>query len=112
MKDIIGNSEIELTSLPRNVRLTKCIFIINPKKPDTVNYFFTNIGQKLTRQISKSSKKLVAYINKVNVTMNSKPLLINRLKDAFLWQKINKSSGAEILDSILLKSDLGYFANS
>ena len=49
MKDIIGNSEIELTSLPRNVRLTKCIFIINPKKSDTVNYFFTNIGQKLTR---------------------------------------------------------------
>ena len=49
MKDIIGNSEIELTSLPRNVRLTKCIFIVNPKKPDTVNYFFTNIGQKLTR---------------------------------------------------------------
>ena len=44
--------------------------------------------------------------------MNSKPLLINKLKDAFLWQKINKSSGAEILDSILSKSDLGYFANS
>ena len=112
MKDIIGNSEIKLTNLPRKLTLNKVNLYNKPKKPDTVNYFFTNIGQKLTRQIPKSSKKCVAYINKVNVQMKSKPLLINELKDAFLQLKINKSSGAEILDSILLKSDLGYFANS
>ena len=32
-------------------------------------------------------------ISKVNFTMDSKPLLINELKDAFLLQKLTKSSG-------------------
>ena len=34
-----------------------------------------------------------AYIKKVNVVKDSKPLLINELKDAFSSLKINKISG-------------------
>ena len=44
MKDIIGNSEIKLTNLPRKLTLNKVNLYNKPKKPDTVNYFFTNIG--------------------------------------------------------------------
>ena len=44
MKDIIGNSEIKLTNLPRKLTLNKVNLYNKPKKPDTANYFFTNIG--------------------------------------------------------------------
>ena len=70
------------------------MFIINPKA-DAFNDFFTNIGQKLTSQIPKSSKTFETYINKVNVIMDSKLFSINELKDAFFSLKINKSSGVD-----------------
>ena len=65
------------------------------KIADAFNNFFTNIGQKLASQIPKSSKTFETYINKVNVIMESKPLLINELKDAFFSLKINKSSSVD-----------------
>ena len=50
------------------------MFIINPK--DAFNDLFTNIDQKLSGQIPKPSKAFEAYVNKLNVIMDSKPLSI------------------------------------
>ena len=106
MKDIIGKSKIKLTNLPRKLTI---VDVYN--KPDAVNDSFTNIGQKLANQIPKSSKKLETYINKVNVIIDSKPLLINELKDPFFSLKVNKSSVFTMLVSIVIKNAFGCFAN-
>ena len=71
------------------------------------NDFFTNIGQKLSSKIPKSSKTFKAYINKVNVIMESKPLLINELKDAFFSLKINKRSGIDDVSFNIIKKCFG-----
>ena len=92
MKDIIGKSKIKLTNLPRKLTIKKVDVYNIPEIANSFNDFFTNIGQKLASQIPKSSKTFETYINKVSVIMNSKPLSINELKDAFFSLKINKSS--------------------
>ena len=74
-----------------------------PEIADIFNYLFTNIDQKLTSQIPKSSKTFVTYIKKVNVIMDSNPLSINKLKEAFFSLKINKSSGLEDVSSNITK---------
>ena len=91
MKDIIGKSKIISTNLPRKLTIKK-VDVNKLEIADGFNDFFTNIGQKLASKIPKSPKTFETYINKVNVIMDSKPLSINELKDAFLSLKINKNS--------------------
>ena len=86
---------IKLTNLPRKLTINKVDVYNKPEIADAFNDFFTNIGRKLTSQIPKSSKIFEIYSNKVNAIMDSKPLLINELKDAFFSLKINKSSGVD-----------------
>ena len=107
MKDIIGKSKIKSTNLPRKLTINKADVYNKPKIADTFNDFFTNIGQKLAGQIPKSSKAFETYINKVNVMMDSKPLLINELKDAFFSLNINKSSGADDVSFSIIKNCFG-----
>ena len=74
-----------------------------PEIADAFNDFFTNIGQKLASQIPKSSKTFETYINKENAIMDSKPLSINKLKEAFFSLKINKSSGVDDVSFNIIK---------
>ena len=78
-----------------------------PKIADGFNDFFTNISQKLASQIPKSSKIFETYMNKVNVIMDSKPLSINELKDAFFSLKINASSGVDNISFNIIKKCFG-----
>ena len=55
MKDIIGKSKIKSTNLPHKVTINKVDVYDKPEIADAFNDFFTNIGQKLASQISKSS---------------------------------------------------------
>ena len=82
MKDIIGKAKIKSTNLPRKLTINKVDVYNKREIADAFNDFFTNIGQKLANQIPKSSKTFETYINKANVIMESKPLLISELKDA------------------------------
>ena len=84
MKDIIEKSKIKSTNLPRKLTINKVDVYNKSEIADAFNDFITNIGQKLASQIPKSSKTFETYMNKVNVIMDSKPLSINELKDAFL----------------------------
>ena len=77
------------------------------KTVNAFNDFFTNIGQKLARQIPKSSKTFGTYINKVNVIMQSRPLSINESKDTFYSLKIDKSSGDDEVSFNIIKKCFG-----
>ena len=107
MKDIIGKSKIKPTNLPSKLTINKVDVCNKPEIADAFNDFFTNIGQRLASQISKSSKTFESYMNKVNVIMDSKPLSINELKDAFFSLKINKSSGVGDVSFNIIKKCFG-----
>ena len=58
-----------------------------------------------------SSNTFETYINKVNVIMNSKPLSINELKDAFFSLEINKSLSVDDASFNIIKNAFWCFAN-
>ena len=107
MKDIIEKSKIKSTNLPRKLTINKVDVYNKSEIADAFNDFITNIGQKLASQIPKSSKTFETYMNKVNVIMDSKPLSINELKDAFFSLKINKSSGVDDVSFNIIKKCFG-----
>ena len=75
-----------MINLPHKLIINK-VNVYN--KPEIANGFFTNIGEKLANEISKSSKIFETYINKVNII------------------KINKSSGAEDVNFNIIKKCFG-----
>ena len=95
------------TNLPCKLTIKKMDVYNKPKIADAFNDFFINIGQKLASQIPKSSKKFEPYINKVNVIMDSNPLLINELKEEFFSLKINKSSDVDDVSFNITKKCFG-----
>ena len=107
MKDIIGKSKIKSTNFPHKFTINKMDIYNKPEIADAFNDFFTNIDHKLASQIRKSSKTFETYINKVNVIMDSKPLSISELKDAFFSLKINKSSGVDDVNFNIIKKCFG-----
>ena len=107
MKNIIGKSKIKSTNLPRKLTINKVDVYNKPEIADAFNDFFANIGQKLASKIPKSPKTFETYINKVNVIMDSKPLSINELKDAFFSLKINKSPGVDDVSFNIIKKCFG-----
>ena len=111
MKYVIGKSKIKSTNIPHKLTISKKDVYNKRKAADALNDFLTNIGQKLANQISKSSKTFEIYINKANVLIESKPLSINELKNAFFSLKINKSSGVDDVSFNIIKNTLGCFAN-
>ena len=78
-----------------------------PKIANAFNDFYTNIGQKLTSQVQKSSKTFEPFINNVNVIVDCKTLLINELKDTFSLLKINKSSDVDDVSFNIIKKCFG-----
>ena len=107
MKDIIGKSETKSANIPCKLTINKVNVYNKPEIVNTFNDPFTNIGQGLASQIPKSSKTFETYINKVNVIMDSKPLSINELKDAFFSLKINKSPGVDDVSFNIIKKCFG-----
>ena len=80
-----GKSKITLINLPRKLIINKVNVYNKPEIANAFNGFFTNIGEKLANEITKSSKIFETYINKVNII------------------KINKSSGAEDVSFNIIK---------
>ena len=76
-----------MTNLTQKPTINKVDAYNKPQIAHVFNDFSSNIAQKLRSQIPKSSKTFKIYINKANVIMDSKPLSINVLKEAFFLQK-------------------------
>ena len=94
MKEILGKCTTKSSTLPTKINVNKTDIFDKKKIADEFNKCFTNIGgTDLANKIPNASKRFDFYITKVNTTMESQPLSINELKDAFFSLKINKSPG-------------------
>ena len=93
MKELLGKCTTKSSTLPTKIAVNETDIFDATKIVDEFNKFFTNIGTDLANKIPNASKRFDSYITKVNTSMESQPLSINELKDAFLSLKINKSSG-------------------
>ena len=91
MKEILGKCNTKSSTLPTKITVNKTDIFDAAKIADEFNNFFTNIGTDLENKIPNTSKPFDSYITKANTSMESQPLSINELKDAFFPLKINKS---------------------
>ena len=89
MKEIFGICTTKSSTLPSKITVNKTGIFDTKKIADEFNKFFTNIGTDLANKIPNASKRFDFYITKVNTSMESQPLSINELKDAFFSLKIN-----------------------
>ena len=81
------------STLPTKITVNKTDIFDTKKIADEFNKYFTNIGTDLANKIPNASKRFDLYITKVNTSMESQPLSINELKNAFFSLKINRSPG-------------------
>ena len=51
------------------------------------NFFLTNVGKNLASKIPNASTPIKYFGNKSSFVMNTKPLSMNELKDAFYYVK-------------------------
>ena len=93
MKEILGKCTTKSSTLPTKITVNKTDIFDEAKIADEFNKFFTNIGTDLANKIPNALKPFDSYITKANTSMDSQPLSINKLKDAFFSLKINKSPG-------------------
>ena len=61
----------------------------------------------MATKIPNASKRFDFYLIKVNTSMESQPLSINELKDAFFSLKINKSPGHDGVSFNVIKKCFG-----
>ena len=93
MKEILGKCTTKSSTLPTKITVNKTETFLIQKTADEFNKFFTNIGTDLANKIPNASKRFDFYTTKVTTSMESQPLSINELKNAFFLLNINKSSG-------------------
>ena len=68
------------------------------------NKFFTNIGPVLAVKIPTASRTFESFLNKIDTTISSDPITINKLKEVFFSLKTNKSAGYDEVSSNVIKN--------
>ena len=111
MKEILGKCTKRSSTLPTKITVNKTDIFDAAKVADEFNKFFTNIGTDLAKKISNASKPFDSYITKANISVESHPLSINELKDAFFSFKINKIPGYDGVSFNVIKNVLVTFVN-
>ena len=111
MKEILGKCTTKSSTLPTKITVNKTDIFDTKKIADEFNKFFTNIGTDLANKIPNASKRFDFYITKVNTSMESRPLTINELKNAFFSLKINKSPGHDGVSFNVIKNVLMSYVN-
>ena len=91
MKEALGKCTTKSSTLPTKITVNKTGIFGSKKIADELNKSFTNIGTGLANKIPNASKRFDFYIIKVNTSMESQPLSINELKNAFYSLNMNKS---------------------
>ena len=107
MKEILGKCTTKSSTLPTKITVNKTDIFDTKKIADEFNKFFTNIGTDLANKIPNASKRFDFYITKVNTSMESQPLSINELKNAFFSLNINKSPGHDGVSFNVIKKCFG-----
>ena len=94
LEEIIGKAKLLHTShLPQKITVNKINLFDKAKVASELNKFFANKGIKLASKIPAAKTTFETYVETVNSTMDSNPLSINELRDAFFSLKTNKSPG-------------------
>ena len=91
MKELIGKMTLKSSNLPRKITVNKVDLFDQTKIAHEFNSFFTNIGKNLASKIPNASTPFEYFVNKSDFVMETKPLSMNELKDAFYSLKSNKS---------------------
>ena len=107
MKEILGKCTTKSSTLPTKITVNKTDIFDTKKIADEFNKFFTNIGTDLANKIPNASKRFDFYITKVNTSMESQPLSINELKNAFFSLKTNKIPGHDGVSFNVIKKCFG-----
>ena len=111
MKEILGKCNTKSSTLPTKITINKTDIFDAAKIADEFKKFFTNIGTDLANKIPNASTPFDSYITKGNTSMESQPLSINELKDAFFSLKINKSPGHDGASFNAIKNVLVSYVN-
>ena len=111
MKEILGKCTTKSSTLPTKITINKTDIFDAAKIADEFNKCFTNIGTDLANKILNASKPFDSYITKAKTSMESQPLSINELKDAFFSLKINKSPGHDGVSFNVIKNVLVSYVN-
>ena len=94
MEEIIGKAKLLHTShLPQKITVNKINLFDKTKVASELNKFFANKVIELASKIPAPKTTFETYVETVNSTMDSNPLSINELKDAFFFLKTNQSPG-------------------
>ena len=111
MKELIGKSGIENSSLPQKIVIDKTEIFGETKIANEFNKFFINIGPKLTQKIPQPLKFFESYMNRVNSEMKKKTITVNELKEALYSLKYNKSAGYDDINYNVAKNRFGEFCD-
>ena len=86
MKEIIRKAKLQHTShLPQKITVNKINLFDKTKSTNEFSKFFANIRIELVSKIPNAKTTFETYVETVNSTMQSNPLSINELKDAFFF---------------------------
>ena len=107
MKELIGKMTLKSSNLPRKITVNKVDLFDQTKIAHEFNSFFTNIGKNLASKIPNASTPFEYFVNKSDFVMETKPLSMNELKDAFYSLKSNKSSGNDDISYNVIEKCFG-----
>ena len=77
MKEVIGNSRLFHSTLPRKVFINKNVIFDEERMTNAFN------GPKLADDIPTVTRSFENYVQKTNETIKNEPITINELKDVF-----------------------------
>ena len=83
MKELIGKVTLKSSNLSRKITVYKVDLFGETKIAHEFNSFFTNAGKNLASKIPNVSTPYEYFVNKSDFVMETKPLSMNELKDAF-----------------------------
>ena len=105
MKEILGKCTTKSSTLLTKITVNKTdIFDTKKQLMNSINFLQT---LELIWQIKKQMHQSDFYVTKVNASMESQPLSINELKDAFFAFKINKSASHDEVSFNVMKNFFG-----
>ena len=105
LKQVCWKTKTFLKSFVKSLKLFLKLFF--KKIADEFDKILPNIGTDLANKIPNGSKQFDFYITKINTSMESHPLSINELKDAFFSIKINESPGHDEVSFNVIKKCFG-----
>ena len=107
---LIGKVTLKSSNLPPKITVNKVDLSDETKIAhflSTFSSFFTNTGKHLASKIPNASTPFEYFVNKSDFVIETKPLSMNELKDAFYSLRSNKSPGYDDIIYNVIKKCFG-----